>query len=52
MTELKKLLEDCKLDQALATLVSLVLTASSNSNLFLVVKLEFLSIVDLFFPPE
>ena len=52
LTEFKKLSEDSKLDQALATFVSFVLTASSNSNLFLVVKFEFLEIVDLFFPPE
>ena len=51
-TEFKKLSEDSKLDHAVATLVSLVLTASFNNNLFLLVKLEFLLIVDLFLPPE
>ena len=51
-TEFKKLSEASKLDHAVATFVSLVLTASSSNNLFLVVKLEFLLIIDLFFPPE
>ena len=41
----EKLLEDCKLDHALGTLVSFALTASSNNNLFLEVKLKFLFIV-------
>ena len=52
LTEFKKLSEDSRLDHALATFVSFVLTASSKSNLFLAVKFEFLLIVDLFFPPE
>ena len=47
--EFKKLSEDSKLDHVVATLVSLVLIASSNNNLFLLAKLEFLLIVDLFF---
>ena len=51
-TEFKKLLDDSKLDHALATLVSLVLTAWSNNNLFLFVKLVFLLILCFFFPPE
>ena len=51
-TEFKKLSDDSKLDHALATWVSLVLTASSNNNLFLVVKLEFFLMVENFFPPE
>jgi len=52
LTEFKKLFEDSKLDHALATLVSFVLITSSNNNLFLLVKFEFLLIVDLVFPPE
>ena len=52
LTDVKALSDDWKLDHALATFVSFVLTASSNNNLFLVVKFEFLLIVDLFFPPE
>ena len=51
-TEFKKLLEDCKLDHELDTLVSLVLITSSNNNLFLLVKFEFLFMVYCYFPPE
>ena len=35
ITEFKKLSEDAKLDQALATFLSLVLIVSSSNNLFL-----------------
>ena len=52
ITEFKKLLEDCKLDQALPTLVSVFLIDPSSSNLFFKIMFEFLLIVDLFFPPE
>jgi len=47
LTEFKKLLDDSRLDHAVATLVSLVLTTSSNNNLFLVVKFKFLLIIEI-----
>ena len=52
LEEFRKLFDEAKLDQALATLVSLVLITSSNNNLFLTVKFVFLLIFDLFLPPE
>ena len=51
LTEFNKLLEDCKLDHALATLVSFVFIALSNNNLFLFFKFLLLFKDAVFFPP-
>ena len=52
LTEFKKLLDASRFDQALPTFFSVVFTASSNYNIFLVFRFVFLFIFARLLPPE